>query len=68
MCLVFALITFVLHTVTDYFTSRITSKFFNPVDGEDPDFHNGFVVIGFDQVLHHLQLWFTYLFVIQIFR
>jgi len=47
--------TFVMHYLTDYITSRISKKFF-----EVKDYHNGFVVVGFDQVLHYLQLLFTY--------
>lgn len=53
--ILFAVITFVAHTITDYFTSRLTSKLF-----ERKDFHNGFVVVGFDQVLHFLQLYYTF--------
>lgn len=51
----FALITFVLHYITDYGTSRIASGFFNK-----GDYHNGFVVIGFDQIMHYLQLYYTF--------
>jgi len=51
----FASITFICHGITDYFTSRINKKFF-----DKQDLHNGFVGIGFDQVLHYLQLWFTF--------
>ena len=53
--LLFGLITFISHTATDYVTSRQTARLY-----EKQDFHNFFVVIGFDQVLHYLQLWFTY--------
>jgi len=53
--LLFGLITFIAHTATDYVTSRQTARLY-----EKQDFHNFFVVIGFDQVLHYLQLWFTY--------
>lgn len=68
MCFLFAVTTFVFHTVTDYFTSRISSKFFNPNEQGNVDFHNGFVVVGFDQMLHYLQLWFTHIFVVMIFQ
>ena len=54
---VFVVITFALHTVTDYYTSRIVSKKFakgyygSPI----PNF-GAFSTIGFDQVLHYVQL------------
>ena len=48
-------VTFVLHTLTDYITSRISSYFFKKGDN-----HNFFVVIGADQVLHYFQLILTY--------
>ncbi len=52
----FTSITFVCHTITDYFTSRLNSKLW--IKG---DTHNFFVSIGFDQVLHYIQLFLTYL-------
>jgi hypothetical protein len=55
MAMNFALITFSAHWVTDYTTSRISKKFFDA-----QDYHNGFVVVGFDQVLHYVQLLVTY--------
>ncbi len=57
--LLFAGITFVAHTVTDYFTSRLNSKLYaaNKV-------HYFFVSIGFDQILHYVQLFLTYQFII----
>lgn len=54
--LVFVSVTFCVHTIQDYFTSRWVKKLF-----DKKDFHNGFVVIGIDQVLHYTQLIFTYL-------
>ena len=51
----FAIITFIAHTITDYFTSRLNNKLW--VKG---DVHNFFVSIGFDQYLHYLQLFGTY--------
>ena len=47
----FTIITFLAHFFTDAITSRITKKFF-----DKDDYHNGFVVIGADQMLHYLQL------------
>lgn len=54
----FVLITFVAHTVTDYITSREVKKYF-----DKDDYHNGFVVIGIDQVLHYVQLLLTFYFI-----
>lgn len=51
----FVLITFICHTITDYFTSRLNSKLW-----AKGDVHNFFVSIGFDQVLHYVQLFVTY--------
>lgn len=51
----FVLITFVTHTITDYFTSRLNSKLW--AEGK---VHWFFVSIGFDQILHYVQLLLTY--------
>ena len=51
----FVLITFIAHTITDYFTSRLNSKLW-----AKGDVHNFFVSIGGDQVLHYTQLLLTY--------
>ena len=51
----FAGITFASHYITDAITSRISKPFF-----DKGDFHNGFVVVGFDQILHYIQLWLTF--------
>lgn len=51
----FVFITFYAHFVTDYITSRIGKPFW-----AKGDYHNGFVVVGFDQILHYLQLIFTW--------
>lgn len=54
---VFIITTFALHTVTDYYTSRVVSKKFakgyygSPI----PNF-GAFSTIGLDQVLHYVQL------------
>lgn len=55
LALCFGMITFVCHTITDFCTSRLSSFFF-----KKNDYHNGFVVIGADQILHYLQLYYTY--------
>lgn len=57
LSVVFAIITFIAHFFTDYFTSRIGKPFW-----AKQDFHNGFVVVGFDQILHYLQLYYTFKF------
>ena len=51
----FAFITFIAHTLTDLATSNIGKPFW-----EKKDPHNGFVVVGFDQVLHYIQLFLTF--------
>ena len=51
----FTIITFWAHFFTDFITSRISKGFF-----DKKDFHNGFVVVGFDQALHFIQLYFTF--------
>ncbi len=48
-------ITFVAHTITDYFTSRLNSKFW-----KEQKVHWFFVSVGFDQLLHYTQLLLTY--------
>lgn len=53
--LAFFFITFIAHTITDYFTSRLNSKLY-----AKGDIHNFFVSVGFDQVLHYVQLFTTY--------
>ncbi len=53
----FTIITFICHTITDYFTSRLNTYLWNK-----KDVHNFFVSIGFDQFLHYLQLLLTYYF------
>ena len=57
----FPIITFVAHTVTDYFTSKIVSRKFGKGEYGSPIPNFGaFTVIGFDQVLHYAQLFLTY--------
>ncbi len=53
--MIFVLTTFLCHTITDYFTSRLNSKLW-----AKGDVHNFFVSVGFDQVLHYVQLFLTY--------
>lgn len=57
----FVLITFLAHTITDYFTSKIVSKKFNKNQlGSSIPNLGAFSVIGFDQVLHYVQLFLTF--------
>ena len=58
----FVLITFVLHTITDYFTSRHSSKQYQMGNfgNHVPRGMDFFVTLGFDQVLHGLQIFITY--------
>lgn len=53
--LVFTFVTFASHWITDYFTSRLNTKLW-----KKGDVHNFFVSIGFDQILHYIQLYTTY--------
>lgn len=55
------LITLITHTLTDYFTSRWTSRLW-----KEEKVHDFFVVIGFDQMLHYIQLFATYWFLTEI--
>lgn len=52
--LLFGIITFISHYITDYFTSKKVKKYF---DAGNP--HDAFIVIGFDQILHYVQLYIT---------
>ncbi len=52
---------FASHWVTDYFTSRLTSKLY-----KEERYHDFFVVIGLDQVLHYTQLLLTFNYILQL--
>lgn len=59
--LLFGFTTFVFHTITDYITSRIVSKKFEKQEyGSSIPNIGAFSIIGFDQVLHYVQLFGTY--------
>lgn len=51
----FIIITFIAHTITDYFTSRLNTSLY-----KKNKIHRFFISIGFDQVLHYVQLGLTY--------
>ena len=53
--ILFVLITFICHTITDCFTSRLNSKLW-----QKGEVHYFFVAIGGDQILHYIQLFLTY--------
>lgn len=54
--ILFGMITFGCHFWTDFITSRIGKFYWNK-----GDIHNGFVIVGFDQILHYIQLFLTYI-------
>ncbi len=53
-------VTFISHFITDYITSRWSKKLW-----EKKSTHDFFVVIGFDQLLHFVQLFSMYYFLIK---
>lgn len=53
--IIFSILTFVLHTATDYVTSKITSYYY-----KKQKFRKFFWVVGFDQILHYVQLFICY--------
>jgi hypothetical protein len=58
-CFYFSTITFVCHYITDWCTSRVGKNFWLK-----NDFHNGFVIVGFDQILHYIQLYLTFKYIV----
>ncbi len=50
---------FGMHFITDYITSRITSKYYKAEKS-----HEFFVTIGFDQWLHYVQLFIVFNYII----
>jgi K+-sensing histidine kinase KdpD len=57
--LISLLITFVTHWLTDFITSKITTRFY-----KSEKFYEFFSTIGFDQWLHALTLFSTYQYLI----
>ena len=55
----FILIIFVFHTIQDWVTSKITHELSIRASANN-NWHNFFVVIGFDQLLHYVQLFLTF--------
>lgn len=61
--IIFVVITYIAHTVTDYFTSKIVSNYFEKEKLGSPIPNWGaFSMIGLDQVLHYVQLFLTWKF------
>jgi hypothetical protein len=58
---IFAMITWIAHYCTDWVTSRIGKMYW-----DKKDLHNGFVVMGFDQILHYLQLFLCYIWLSKV--
>lgn len=58
--LYFAGINYLLHTIVDYFSSKVVTKRFESkyLGGPIPNF-GAFTVIGFDQLLHYCSLFLT---------
>lgn len=58
---IFIVITFLFHTVTDYITSRIVKNLFEQqIYGTSIPNIGAFTIIGFDQLLHYIQLFITF--------
>ncbi len=55
MLLLFPIITFICHTGQDYYTSRVNAQLL-----DDKKIHQFFISVGFDQLLHFIQLLLTY--------
>lgn len=54
--IMFTIATFGFHFWTDFLTSRVGKPYW-----EKGDYHNGFAVVGFDQILHYVQLFICYI-------
>ncbi len=53
--MMFCIVTLTLHTLTDYYTSKLNTRLL-----EAKRTHDFFVSVGFDQWLHYLQLFITF--------
>lgn len=60
--ILFCLITFICHTITDYFTSRWSSREYEKKNfgTSIPRGFDYFVILFFDQILHYAQLFLTF--------
>lgn len=62
--LVFYSITWVFHTLTDWITSKmVANKFEHKEYGSSIPNLGAFTYIGFDQVLHYIQIFLTYQYI-----
>ncbi len=52
-------ITFISHFAIDYYTSKANKYLY-----EKGDTHNFFVSIGFDQILHYIQIYLTFIYLL----
>lgn len=59
--IIWLIINLIFHWITDYITSRITSQYFM-----QQKYHEFFVVIGIDQLLHYIILIATFTYLWQI--
>lgn len=57
----FLFITFIAHSITDYYTSRINKKLYKKAQNTK-NARPFFNMVGLDQVLHYTQLFTTYYF------
>lgn len=53
----FLVVNSVLHWITDFFTSKISSSYFKA-----GDYRRGFMIVGFDQLMHFLALSLSFYF------
>lgn len=63
--IIFVVVTFILHTIQDYITSPVVKRMFEN-EKYYTDLPNGgvFSFMGFDQFLHYLQLYGTFIFLL----
>ena len=50
---------FITHYITDWITSRLSKPLF-----AEGNYHDGFVVVGADQLVHYITLFFIYTYII----
>jgi hypothetical protein len=64
---IFFIVTFLLHTITDFFTSKKTSREYSKKNFGTtiPRGFDFFVTLGFDQLLHYIQLFGIYYLLIK---
>lgn len=60
--LLFVVYTFGTHYITDYWTSRLGKPYWDA-----KDLHNGFVIVGMDQIIHYVTIYISFKYILQIF-